>query len=300
MLRTSPLTHTFGKEVHDLDLRDVKSEEDFAPIRDLFERHSALLFRGQHITDDDHRRLAGFFGEIEDRLKDERKKGAPAAIPLVSNETKDGVTKENDLHSLNLRANQQWHIDSTFLPTPALCNILTARVVPSSGGQTELASTRAAWAEMPAALKSKARGRMLRHHYRTSRARLSEDLANLPMFNEWPAQTWPAVWANPVTGDEALYIASHVFAVEGLGDEDGWSLIDQLTAFCTQPRFCYSHEWSVGDVMLWDQRAVLHRGRPWPMEEPRTLASLCVSLSDSDGLATAREAVTRKVSGDVA
>ncbi|MEM6596521.1 MAG: TauD/TfdA family dioxygenase [Pseudomonadota bacterium] len=289
-MQISNLTPAFGIEIAGLDLRDVKSPADFAPLRDLFETHSALLFKRQEITDDDHRRLASFFGEVEDRLKDERKAGEPAAIPLVSNETATGVTGEMDLHSLNLRANQQWHIDSTFMPTPALCNILTARVVPSSGGETELASSRAAWAAMPESLKARIRGGYFHHHYRTSRARLSEELANLPMFNKWPAQRWPAIWANPVNGEEALYIASHVYAVDGLSDEEGRALIDELTEFCTRPEFTYTHAWDVGDVLLWDQRAVLHRGRPWPMEERRTLASLCVSMSESDGLAAARAA----------
>ncbi|MEM9437388.1 MAG: TauD/TfdA family dioxygenase [Pseudomonadota bacterium] len=289
-MQISNLTPAFGIEIAGLDLRDVKTPTDFAPLRDLFETHSALLFKRQDIADEDHRRLAGFFGEVEDRLKDERKAGEPAAIPLVSNETATGVTGEMDLHSLNLRANQQWHIDSTFMPRPALCNILTARVVPSSGGETELASSRAAWAAMPESLKARIRGGYFHHHYRTSRARLSEELANLPMFNKWPAQRWPAIWANPVNGEEALYIASHVYAVDGLSDEEGRALIDELTEFCTRPEFTYTHAWDVGDVLLWDQRAVLHRGRPWPMEEPRTLASLCVSMSESDGLAAARAA----------
>ncbi|MEM6477480.1 MAG: TauD/TfdA family dioxygenase, partial [Pseudomonadota bacterium] len=221
-------------------------------------------------------------------------------IPLVSNQTETGVTGEMDLHTLNLRANQQWHTDSTFLPRPALCNILTARVVPSRGGETELASSRAAWAAMPEALKARVRGRFFAHHYRTSRARLSEELASLPMFNKWPAQTWPALWTNPTNGAEALYIASHVYAVDGLDAEASAALIDELTAFCAQPAFTYSHAWTVGDVLLWDQRAVLHRGRPWPLEEPRTLASLCISMSDGDGLAAARAAVEARAEGDQA
>jgi len=118
-MHAAPLTETFGLDIQGLDLRDVKTPQDFAPLRDLFEKHSALLFKSQSIEPEDHTRLAGFFGEVEDRKKDERAPGAPAEIPLVSNETPAGVTGEMDLHSLNLRANQQWHIDSTFMPVPA-------------------------------------------------------------------------------------------------------------------------------------------------------------------------------------
>ena len=113
------------------------------------------------------------------------------------------------------------------------------------------------------------------------------------MFNKWPPQRWPAIWVNPVNGHEALYIASHVYEVEGLSPSDGDALIDELVGFCTQPRFVYAHTWQVGDVLIWDQRAILHRGTPWPYEQPRTLASVCCSLTEADGLAAARAGTMR-------
>ncbi|KIC28642.1 hypothetical protein RA24_10390 [Leisingera sp. ANG-M6] len=262
-------------------------------MRKLFEDHSALLFRNQSLPPEDHLRLAQMFGPIEDRKKDERQPGAAPEVSLVSNETDAGVTGEMDLHTLHLKANQQWHIDSTFMPVPSLCNILAAKVVTTEGGQTELASTRAAWAAMPEDLRQRIKGRILGHNYRRSRERISMELANLPMFNKWPAQRWPAVWANPVNGQEALYIASHVFEVEGLSPAEGDALVDELIAFCTQPQFVYSHRWQVGDVLMWDQRATLHRGMPWPYEQPRTLASVCCSMTGSDGLVAARKAIGR-------
>ena len=286
---TTPLADSFGVVVHDFNLSNVSREGHYPALRALFEEHCALLFPAQDLSSEDHMRLAEMFGPVEDRKKDERGPGEKAEVSLVSNEAEDGVTGEMDLHTLNLKANQQWHIDSTFMPVPALCNILTARVVTTTGGQTELASTRAAWAAMPEGLKARIRGRILGHNYRRSRERVSAELANLPMFNKWPAQRWPAIWTNPVNGCEALYIASHVFEVEGMGRAEGNALVEELIEFCTQPQFVYSHTWSVGDVLMWDQRAVLHRGMPWPYDQPRTLASVCCSMTDSDGLAAARQ-----------
>lgn len=286
--RVSPLTDSFGVIVHDTNLSETTASNGFADIRALFEEHSALLFPKQNLSPQDHIRLAEMFGPVEDRKSDERPSGAIAEVSLVSNETAAGVTAEMDLHTLNLKANQQWHIDSTFLPTPALCNILTAKVVTREGGQTELASTRAAWAAMPDNLKERIDGRILGHNYRRSRERVSTDLADLPLFSKWPPQRWPAVWVNPVNGREALYIASHVYEVEGMSPSDGEALVDELIDFCTQPQFVYSHTWNVDDVLIWDQRAVLHRGMPWPYEQPRTLASVCCSLTDADGLAMAK------------
>jgi len=118
-------------------------------------------------------------------------------------------------------ANQLWHTDSTFLPVPALANILAARVPSSRGGETELVSTRAAWRDLPESLKARARNAVLRHRYAHSRAKISAALAKEETFTKWPDQAWKAVWRNPVTGEEALYLASHAFAVEGLPEAEG-------------------------------------------------------------------------------
>lgn len=285
----TPLNPTFGVEVRGLDLMEVTAEHLFPELRALFEEHSALLFRAQDLSPEKHIELAGLFGPIEDRQADERKPGEAFAIPEVSNVLEDGTTSgEMDLRTLNLKSNFLWHSDSTFLPVPALVNILVGRIVTTTGGATELASTRAAWAEMPAGLKARIEGRGIWHRYSHSRRKISEELSRLPMFNKWPDTHWKAVWTNPVNGREALYIASHAFRVDGYDEAESQALIDELTAFCTQPAFVYSHRWSVGDVLLWDQRAVLHRGTPWPYEQPRKLSSICSSVRDSDGLSAMR------------
>ncbi|BBU54890.1 alpha-ketoglutarate-dependent 2,4-dichlorophenoxyacetate dioxygenase [Mameliella alba] len=284
-IQTKPLTPHFGADVQGIDLNTVTANHLFPQIRALFEEHSALLFRAQDMTDETHLRIAGLFGPIEDREADERKPGEGFKIPKVSNVQEDGTTSgEMDLKTLNLKTNFLWHSDSTFLPTPALINIITARVVPSSGGATELASTRAAWAMMPEEMKARIRGRGIWHRYSHSRRKISPELAELPMFNKWPDTHWNAVWENPINGREALYIASHAFKVDGYDEAESEALLAELTEFCTQPAFVYAHNWQVGDVLIWDQRAVMHRGTPWPYEEPRTLSSICATVTEEDGL----------------
>jgi alpha-ketoglutarate-dependent 2,4-dichlorophenoxyacetate dioxygenase len=288
-LKTTPLSDTFGVEVHDFDLKNVTEGPVFAQIRAAFEEHSALLFRGQDLDPETHIRLARLFGPIEDRNSDTLTPKGAYKVPEVTNVMEDGtITGEMDLHTLNLKSNMLWHADSTFLPVPALINILTAKIATTTGGATELASTRAAFADMAQDKQEALRGMVIRHKYSHSRARISEELAKLPMFNKWPDTRWPAVWKNPVNGKEAVYVASHSFAVEGMGEAEGQAYIDALIAECTQPKYVYSHQWSVGDVLMWDQRAVLHRGTPWPYDQPRKLASICVSATDADGLATMR------------
>ncbi|MEM1236861.1 MAG: TauD/TfdA family dioxygenase [Pseudomonadota bacterium] len=287
--QTRLLTDQFGVEVYDVDLTRVKTEIDFQAIRDLFDEHSALLFRGQDLTDEAHIRISEFFGPIEDRMADERKPGEKFKVPEVSNVREDGSTSDRmDLQTLNLKSNFLWHSDSTFLPIPALVNVITARILPTSGGATELASTRAAWAAMPKHLRSRIEGRGIWHRYSHSRKKISEELSRLPMFNKWPDQHWHSVWTNPVNGREALYLASHAFQVDGYSEADSAVLLDELVEFCTKPQFVYSHTWEIGDVLMWDQRAVMHRGTPWPYEEPRKLSSICSSAQESDGLSSVR------------
>lgn len=288
-LTTTPLTPTFGVEVSGLPLAEFVPSGRFEELRALFEEHSALLFREQDFDDDAHLILARAFGPIEDRKADERKPGEGFTIPKVTNVVADSSLKDDmDMHKLHLESNFLWHADSTFLPQPALTNIITARVVTSEGGATELASTRAAWAAMPEKLRTRIRNRGIWHHYSVSRAKISPELAKHPMFHKWPATHWKAIWTNPVNGREALYIASHAYEVDGCGEQESEALLEELMTFCTRPEFTYSHNWTAGDVLIWDQRAVLHRGTPWPYDQPRTLSSICTSVTKEDGIEAMR------------
>jgi len=121
-----------------------------------------------------------------------------------------------------------------------------------------------------------------------SRKKISPELSTGEKFTRWSEQAWKALWPNPVNGQEALYIASHVCAVDGLDDESGQAFVDELMAFVTRPGRIYTHQWQPGDVLIWDERATVHRGLPWPYEEERTLASICVSAREIDGLAGVR------------
>ncbi len=287
-LNTTALHTRFGIEIHEIDLRDVTADFLYAEIRSVFEQHSLLLFRDQSLDDQSHLTLAGLFGPVENREKGAWGIAPSEAGKLTNLMDNKKLASEADKHLLHMKANQLWHTDSTFLPVPALANILSAEVVSSSGGETELVSTRAAWQDMPQQLKSKAADVVLCHRYAHSRAQIDAELAKQELFTMWSDQAWRAVWPNPVTGDEALYIASHAFAVEGMEAEAGQSLIRQLIEFATQDEYIYSHCWQPGDVLIWDERATLHRGRPWPYHEERTLASLCVSASERDGLDSVR------------
>ncbi len=288
-LNTTPLTAQFGVEITGVDLHEVTTDYLFPEIRGAFEHHSALLFRGQEMDDETHKRVARLFGPLENRDADNLMEDDSFKVPEVSNVTEEGnVTGEFDMHTLNLKANMLWHTDSTFLPVPALINMITARIVPDEGGATELATTRAAYKDMPGDMKEKLRNARVWHHLSKSRERLSPEFAKYAMFHKWPEQCWNALWCNPVTGDDAVYIASHAYKVEGMDEDEGQAFIDNIIDFCTQPDYVYSHQWDVGDVLIWDERATLHRGMPWPYDQPRKLSSICTSATESDGLDSIR------------
>ena len=289
-LTTTPLHPLFGVEVHGVDLREVRDDHGFHELRRLFDEHSLLLFRGQSLDDAAHLRFGSLWGTIEDRSMGMSMgaAGAPARMDNVSNRLDDGtIAGADNLHTIDLMGNQLWHTDSTFLPVPALANILAARVLSSTGGETEFTSTRVALAEMPAQLREVAQRAVFRHRLAHSRRDLSPELVERHLAR-FPDQTWRAVWRNPSNGLDALYIASHAMCIEGMDLDEGQRLITEMLEFCTARERVYSHSWQPGDVLVWDERATLHRGRPWPYHEERTLASICISASTADGLDSIR------------
>jgi len=284
-MKSTPLHPQFGIEVHGVKLRRATQEHLYPEIRTLFEKHSLLLFRDQHLNDEEHCAFAYLFGPLEDRST-VRMDGIPE-ISYVSNVADDGsVYGESEPRLLELKSNMLWHTDSTFLPIPALANVLQARVVPLEGGATEFVSTRAGFKALATENQERLRHLFFWHRYGHSRSRIDPHLAKLDKFTMWPDQKWRVVWRNPLTGEGSLYIASHAFAVDGMDQTEGAALIDSLLEVMTPPHAVYSHAWEPGDVLVWDERAMLHRGTPWPYDQPRTLVSTCVSARDVDGLAS--------------
>jgi alpha-ketoglutarate-dependent 2,4-dichlorophenoxyacetate dioxygenase len=284
---TTTLHDDFGVEVHAVNLCTVTAENLYSEIRDLFEQYSLLLFRGQDLDESQHRALAALFGPLED-LRD-KEEGVPQPRSMVSNVVQEGeLAEESDLQLLDLKSNFIWHTDSTFLPTPAISNILVGYKIPSTGGNTEFVSTRIGWERMSSELKERARDQVLLHRFAHSRKQVDDELAELELYTKFPDTPWRTTWRNPVNGTESLYIAAHAYGVRDLPVDDGVKLIDDLMAAVTGPEAIYTHKWQVGDVLIWDQRATLHRGTAWPYHEERTLGSFVSSAVESDGIASAR------------
>jgi len=198
------------------------------------------------------------------------------------------VVPPDHRYAMRNKANQLWHTDSSFKSVPALASILSARTIPENGGETEFVSTRLAFERLDSAIREKLENSFAWHHYAHSRGKIAPGLATADELAVLPPQCWRMVWRNPVNGRGALYLASHAYAVEGMEPKAGEQLINELTAAATAPSLSYEHKWRPGDVVMWDNRATMHRGRPWPADEPRYMVRTTISATAVDGLDSMR------------
>jgi alpha-ketoglutarate-dependent 2,4-dichlorophenoxyacetate dioxygenase len=278
----------FAAEIRGVTLADVANDDAvYTAVRAAFEEHSVLLFRGQQISGEGQLAFSRRFGPPE--VTKVGSLGTGTNFVILTTIGDDGkVVPEDHRYALRNKANQLWHTDSSFKAVPALTSVLSARTIPDHGGETEFASTRLAFERLDPALQKKLESSFAWHHYGHSRAKVAPGLATTEELDALPAQCWRMVWRNPVNGRGAVYIASHTYAIEGMEKAEGLTLIDELTAAATAPGTTYEHKWKAGDVIMWDNRATMHRGRPWPGNEARYMVRTTISATAADGVETMR------------
>jgi len=280
-----PLGPGFAAEVRGAGMTDVAaSDEIYAEVRAAFEEHSVLVFRAQPITNELQMAFSRKFGPLEIAKAASRGEGTPFSI-LTNVEPDGSLVPPGHKEELRAKANQLWHTDSCFKIPPALASVLSGRTVATTGGETEFTSMRLTWERLPGDMRKKLDNAYAWHDYAHSRGKIAPHLASERERATMPAVSWRMRWRNPVNGRDALYIASHTCAIDGMSREDALQLIDELTAFATQPEYIYQHRWQPGDVVMWDNRATMHRGRPWSITEPRHMIRTTISATDADGLA---------------
>jgi alpha-ketoglutarate-dependent 2,4-dichlorophenoxyacetate dioxygenase len=283
-----PLGPGFAAELRGVTLEHIASDDAaYAVARAAFEEHSVLVLRDQEVTDEIQLAFSRRFGPPE--VTKVGSQGTGSHFVILSTIGPDGTVVPPD-HRLSLRskANQLWHTDSSFKRVPALTSILSARVIPARGGETEYVSTRLAFERLDPGLRKKLENSFAWHDYAHSRSQVAADLATPEERAALPPQCWRMVWKNPVNGRGAVYLASHAYAVEGMEAAAGKQLIDELMDAATAPGTSYLHEWGRGDVVMWDNRATMHRGRPWPAHEARLMVRTTISATEADGVATMR------------
>ena len=283
-----PLGPGFAAELRGITLADIASDDAaYAAARAAFEEHSVLVFRDQQVTDEGQLAFSRRFGPPE--VTKVGSMGAGTHFIILTTIGEDGkVVPPDHRYALRNKANQLWHTDSSFKPVPALTSILSARIVPAHGGETEFVSTRLAFERLDPARQNKAGTSFVWHDYAHSRGQIAPGLATPEERAALPPQCWRMAWKNPANGRNAIYLASHAYAIEGMEPAAGKKLIDELMAAATAPGTSYVHKWRNGDVVMWDNRATMHRGRPWPAQEPRLMVRTTISATEADGLGTMR------------
>jgi alpha-ketoglutarate-dependent 2,4-dichlorophenoxyacetate dioxygenase len=283
-----PLGPGFAAELRGVTLAEVAaSDAAYKDMRAAFEEHSVLVFRGQDVSDESQIAFSRRFGPLEVTKVGSEGHGTNLVI-LKTLDDNGNVVPEDHRLALRNKANQLWHTDSPFKPLPALASVLSSRIIPGAGGETEFVSTRLAFARLDAALEQRLRNAFAWHDYAYSRGKIAPDLASPAERAALPPQCWRLVWRNPANGRDALYLASHTYAIEGMELKEAQQLLGELTAAATAREHSYLHTWHKGDVVMWDNRATMHRGRPWPAHEPRYMVRTTISASAVDGLETMR------------
>jgi alpha-ketoglutarate-dependent 2,4-dichlorophenoxyacetate dioxygenase len=250
-----------GATVTGIDLRESVPETAAEALRAAIARHSVLHLPGQALDDAAQVAFSELFGPLEATRAGAD--GAGSKLIVLSNIGPDGgIVAPTDRQVLNNRANQSWHHDSSFKPVPARLSILSAREIPSAGGNTEFASMRAAFAELAPAEQARLRPLAAVHDFAWSRRRVDPALVTEAEAAAHPPVRQPVVRAENPHG-EALYLGAHARMIEGWAEAESRALIERLVAFATQPHFVYSHRWSPGDMLVWDNRAVMHRATPF-------------------------------------
>jgi len=283
-----PLGPGFGAELRAVSLTDVACDDAaYAAARAAFEEHSLLVLRNQEVTDEIQLAFSRRFGPPE--VTKVGSQGTGTNFVILTTIGADGKVVPSDHRmAMRNRANQLWHTDSSFKRVPALASILSARIIPGHGGETEFVSTRLAFERLDPQLQKQLENSFAWHDYAHSRGQIAAGLATPEEIAALPPQCWRMVWRNPANGRGALYLASHAYAVEGMEAAAGKKLIDDLTAAATAPGTSYLHQWRKGDVVMWDNRATMHRGRPWPAGEPRLMIRTTISATEGDGVVTMR------------
>ncbi|GAA4293208.1 TauD/TfdA dioxygenase family protein [Mycobacterium paraffinicum] len=278
----------FAAEICGVSIQDVAvSEAAYAAVRAAFEEHSVLVFRDQDVTDEAQLAFSRRFGPLEVTKVGSEGHGSNLVILKTLDEA-GNVVPEGHRLALENKANQLWHTDSSFKRVPALASVLSSRVIPGHGGETEYVSTRLAFERLDAALQRRLEECFAWHEYAYSRGKIAPDLAGPAERAALPPQCWRLVWRNPVNGRKALYLASHAYAIEDMAPAAARELIAGLTEAATARETRFVHSWREGDVVMWDNRAILHRGRPWPAGEPRFMVRSTISATAADGLEAMR------------
>ena len=257
-LSLEPLSPVGGAAVRGIDLSQTLSVESKAEIDEAFNTHHLLAFREQRLEEAEQLAFTEQFGELEShviRLRD----GKPAPLlHQITNLDANG----NPTAKPYSKGNYYWHTDKSYHAVPSLATLLHAVTLPPSGGDTEFANTRLGYEALPATRKAEIASLRVVHSWEASRKNSGNPPATEEEKRDRPPVTHPLVRTHPVSGHKTLYLGIHTSHIEGMDYDEGRALLAELLEHTTQPQFVYRHCWQPGDLVMWDNRTLLHRACP--------------------------------------
>ena len=289
-----PVTETFAAEIGDVDLSKPLSTEERAEVETAFNRYSVLVFPDQHLSTDQHLDFARLFGPLETTIhavrKDANLRLRPEIADVSNLDASESIWDQKSRKRMFEMGNRMWHTDSSFKRLPAKASLLYARSIPPVGGQTEFADMRAAYDALSDEMKQRLRGLVAEHAIMYSRKKLG-----FTDFSDEENQMLPPVPQVLVrrhagSGRMGLYLASHAGRIFGMPEEEGKALLQQLIEHATQRQFVYTHRWRVHDLVMWDNRCTMHRGKSyddlrWPRDMQRATVSDVAPTCEQEGVA---------------
>lgn len=285
-LTLKPLHSLFGAEASGVDLREALAPDTIAAIHAAMNQHAVLVFRDQPLSQAEQVAFSRQFGALDAGLR--KATGAKTRfeheeIIDISNVGYDGaVADRDDAKLINTLANQLWHSDSSFQSMVIQYSMLSAVVLSSSGGDTEWTDLRAAYDALPASTQAEIAALRAEHFVFHSRILLGDDQYNAKQLSVMPPVEWPLVRTHPGSQRKVLFVGVHCRAVPGLRTPEARLLIAELLEHATQRQFVYRHRWRLGDLVMWDNRATLHRGLRYDLSERRELRRTTTKQSPAE------------------
>ena len=254
------LGSTLGVEIIGLNLKINIDKNIIGQVSDLLSQFSVVVIRNQNITNDQHIHFSEYFGDLE--VTKAGTNGSGSKLIILRNFDEDGnIVPATDRQRLNNLANQEWHSDSSFKKIPSKLSILSAKMIPAKGGNTEFLSMRAVYNSLPEKLKSNIEDKVCWHDYSYGRSKIDPNLVTADEKKALPPVKQKLVLNNKKYG-KSLYIGAHCSKIDGVNDSESQNLLDEIYAYIDKESHVYSHIWKPYDLIMWDNRAVLHRATP--------------------------------------
>lgn len=280
-LTLRPLHPLFAAEATGVALAEPLDDAGLAGIVAALDRFAVLVFPDQDLTDAQQIAFSERLGPLETTVKafrPDHRARLDLHLSDVSNlDENNRVLAADDRRRMNGLGNRLWHTDSSFKAIPARYSLLSARVIPDAGGETEFADLRAAWDALDADTQARIAPLVAEHSLLTSRATIGftdfspEEVARLQPVPQRLVRTHPG------SGRRSLYLASHAGSIRGMPLPEARMLLLELMEHATQRQFVYTHRWRRHDLVIWDDRCTLHRARPYDMRQPRDMRRTTVS-----------------------